>query len=108
VTDAPNPLVSPNDFVGPLNVRNELYGTAVAAVDIAAAKADYDELYTGAPPAMLSTYVFKPARPPVPPAGRAMPRPVIGPISAGRRVVYDRPHVVDDDIRKRIRRGYYK
>ena len=108
MTDKPNPLTDPNDFTGPRNVLNELYATATAATDIAAAKAAYDETFPESPPAQLSTYQFRPARPPRPPVGRAMPKAVDGPIPVGRPVVYTALHVVDADIRNRVKRGYYK
>lgn len=108
MTIKPNPLTDPNDFDGPKNVLNELYGVATAANDIAAAKALYDTNFPASPAAAAQAYQFREAVPPRPPPGRPEPVESFGPIPAGRRVVYRGSHVVDADIRKRIRRGYYK
>jgi len=107
----PNRLTNPNDFTGPRNVLNELYATADAANAIATEKAEYDANF---PPVILPEttvappYVLADVPPPVPPAGRPMPDPVQGPISPGQAIVYAEPHVVDVQIRDRIKRGYYK
>jgi hypothetical protein len=103
----PNRLLNPNDFVGPRNVLNELYATADAANAIAAEKAEYDSNFP--PPASSAQATYTPGfvKPPVPPEGRPVSEPVDGPVSAGRPVVYNRPHVIDAAIQRRIRRGYY-
>ena len=108
----PNRLTNPNDFTGPRNVLNELYATADAANAIAAEKTEYDTNFPP-PPAAASTteappYVLADVPPPTPPPGLPVSEPVEGPISAGRPIVYGGNHVVDADIRKRIKRGYYK
>jgi hypothetical protein len=107
----PNRLTNPNDFTGPRNVLNELYATADAANAIAAEKTEYDANFpplivpdtTEAPP-----YVLADVPPPVPPPGLPVSEPVDGPISPGRPIVYAGNHVVDADLRRRIKRGYYK
>jgi hypothetical protein len=107
----PNRLTNPNDFTGPRNVLNELYATADAANAIATEKAEYD---TNFPPVVLPEgtvappYVLADVPPPTPPNLQPMPDPVDGPISAGAPVLYAAPHVVDVQIRNRIKRGYYK
>jgi len=107
----PNRLTNPNDFQGPRNVLNELYATADAANAIATEKTEYDANF---PPVVLPEgpvappYVLADVPPPVPPNLQPMPDPVQGPISPGQAVLYTEPHVVDVQIRDRIKRGYYK
>jgi hypothetical protein len=107
----PNRLTNPNDFQGPRNVLNELYATADAANAIATEKAEYDANFPPVtlPEAMAAPpYVLADVPPPTPPPGLPISEPVEGPISPGQPVVYAGQHVVDADIRRRIRRGYYK
>jgi hypothetical protein len=105
-TDTPNPLGDLEEFEGPRNVLNELYGIAVAANDMAAAKTLYDTNFPTAPAltAMQYKYLLKSAVPPTPPPNRPISPEVSGPISPGRRIVYAQTNsVVDLDIRKRIK-----
>lgn len=78
---SPKPLETNPGYEGPLNVFIEKHGIAEGINRATETKKQYDANHPGAPAVMPA---------PPPPA----PQPLGPPISAGRAIVYDRPHVI--------------